>query len=197
MDQWDTDIATLGVYPAAAPYPELVEQLLKLYRDRVSKASFVPSTWLAGVEEIAKRNPPAAPTIVSPYKTTGEMKLAGTMPDWLLSNRANADAWAAMAQMARAISVNYAAGKITEGREEMERAYGKVEFWNGLISVATTIANAPANIVGSVVGGVQSVAGGIMGKLFGSWLFWLVALAAGGFAAWRLGLISLLKKRKG
>lgn len=191
-DQWDTDISTLGVYPSAAPYPELVDQLVKLYTDRVATVAFVPPAWIDGVKAIAARNPPAAPVIVSPYKTNGDMKLAGEMPDWILSSKANADAWAQMAGMARAIVMEYTAGKIEEGRAEMDRAYRNVAFWSALEHVATTIADAPGNLLSGALGGLQRVTGGIFGALFSSWIFWLVLLVCGGYVAWSFGL---LKKR--
>lgn len=189
------DGIALGVYinQAGQSWPELTEQLLKLYRDRVAKLAFVPTSWYASVQALKGLG---APVIAPPYMGDGKTVRPG-FPAWLANDPAALTAWAKVAEQARLIVFHYASNKVEEGRGEMARAYANAAFWDGLYNVAVAVADAPGKIVGAAADGAQRVAGGIFKSLFSSWLVWLVLLGGAAFAAWRFGFFAqMLRKGK-
>lgn len=185
-------IAAVAAYPRdglGSTWPELRDQLLKLYRERVGKLAFVPMTWIDQVAaEHAAGN---VLVLVPPFLPNGTVR--PNLPAWLASNPQALAAWKEAAEVSRLIVFHYAAGKVTEGRAEMARAQANAAFWDGLYRAAVFVADAPANAVSGVLGGVQRVVGGVAGAFLKSPIVWVALVAGGGFLAWRLGLI----KRKG
>lgn len=183
----------LGIYlnRAGGAWPELRERLTAICRDKVATLAFVPAGWLADVRAVC--GDAYAPVVTSPYLTTGAVNPSA--PSWLAKDKSYLDAWQGIANACRAAVVAYAAGKIEEGRKELDALERDAAFWDGLYRITKAVADAPANAVSAVAGGVSYVAGGVLGSLFKSWVFWAVAAAAGGFAAWRLGILGPLAKR--
>lgn len=183
----------LGVYlnSAGNAWPELRESLFRILEDKVAPLAFVPNDWLADVR--ATCGTTYAPQLVSPYMRNGDPK--PTAPAWLRADKSYLDAWHAIADLTRAAVLDYSQGKIEEGRAELAKAYAAAAFWDGLYRATKAVADLPSNAVAAVGDGVGYVAGGVFGSLAKSWVFWVLAVGAAAYAAWRLGVLKPLAQR--
>ncbi len=193
---YDYAEAHLGIYLNAAgnAWPELRAQLLRICHEKVAPLAFVPSDWIDQVATVCGTS--YAPQLMTPYVGSGAVR--ATAPVWLTKDKAAMDAWHAIAGASRQAVMDYSQGKINEGRAELDKLYRDAAFWDGLYRATKFVADLPANAVGAVGDGAGYVLGGVFGSLAKSWVFWLLALGAGGFAAFKFGFLGkLLKKARG
>lgn len=181
--------ADLGVFVQpglATAWPELRDILGRIYSDKVQTLPWIPRDWLGRVQALEKANTGALVRIAGPFNGA---------PTWA-DSAAKQAAWSAIADQANSAVYQYSIGKAAAGRAELETLYAKAAFWNSAYSIAVAIRDLPANLVGGALSGAGDVAGGILKKLFSSWLVWVALLGGGGFLAWRLGLLRFSRKGK-
>lgn len=183
----------LGLYVQqglGGAYPALKQLVGRIATDKVATWSWLPRTWISdylalqGADGSALVRIAPAKVIVPDFCDTAEKQAA----------------WNDLAAKVDAAVGKYAQGQADAGKVELEALYANARFWNeglgaGIIKVTQTLADLPATIVGGVADGAGAVAGGVLKRLFSSWLVWVAILGAAGFFAWRAGLIKLPKAK--
>ncbi len=182
-------LKALGVWRTfglAQAWPELPGKLDRIYQARISGLKWIPRDWLDAVRELQASDPTYLVRI-GPALSPAGARLPDA-PTWCDTDD-KLKAWQGIYELTNRAVNSYAQGKLAQGRIEMDAAYAAAEFWNAAYSIAVTIRDLPANVIGGALDGAQSVLGGVFGRLMKSWIFWAALAAAAGLAAWRFGLI--------
>ncbi len=179
---------TLGVrvdFGLGQAWPDLKNLLDRLYGDRAARIPWLPKGWLQSVRDLQAANPTNLIRV-----TPG----VGPLSPVFCDTEAKKNLWQELYKATDAAVFKYAQGKLAEGKADMEAAYADSDFWNRAYSIAVYIRDLPANAVGAVLDGAGDVAGGLVKKLLNSWIVWLILIAIGAYAAWRLGFLKLTGK---
>ena len=146
--------AQYGVYiqpGIGTAYPELVDLLRTLYRNRVSKLAFLPSNWLS--------------TVLAEMDQYGVVKLQQSMPhgvaiaglpSWIDGDDKARAAWQAVAEIVDSAVNKYATQQVAAGRSILTLSNANAAFWNGLYTAAVAAGHLPGNIIGTLGDGVLS-----------------------------------------
>lgn len=173
----------------AGAYPELKRIVGDIAADRVAQWPWVPSSWIGTYRNLQAGNPL---DLVKPAPARGIIPAFCNSPEKVAL-------WNQLAAKVEAAVALYAKGQADAGAVEMQRLYADVDFWNEgfgakLIAAATAVRDLPANAVGAVLDGAGTVAGGLLKRIFSSWIVWVGIAGLAAYVAWRAGL---LKVRKG
>jgi len=183
----------LGLYVTVGygeAFPALKGLYARIVTDKVATWPWLPRTWAS--DYLAQQAlDPRALVRIAPARVV--------IPNFC-DTAAKVAAWNDLAAKLDLVVNKYSENQAAAGAAEAQAIYANARFWHdgigaGLITVATAIANAPATIVGGVVDGAGAVAGGLLKRLFSSWLVWAVLLGGVGFFAWRSGLLKLPKSK--
>ena len=132
-------------------YPELVQLLLNLYRNRVSKLSFVPSDWLENIEAAMSND-----VVVKLQQSLPNGQKFMGLPSWITADSRSMLAWQEVADLVDDAVAAFAAQRVEAGRSIIASADANAAFWNGLYKTAVVIRDLPGNAVGAVGDGVLS-----------------------------------------
>ncbi len=135
----------LGMYTlpgVAEAYPELAAMVRVLYRDRFTLLPFIPSDWFPQVTELLGKNG----NMIMPVPAyDGQGVPSAGMPIWL-DNDAKRQAWEEARKNLLSAYMKFTQNQIDIGREELNRLYANVAFWDRLVKAAQFIADIPKNI---------------------------------------------------
>lgn len=182
--------ASLGVWamPGAGAFSGLKDRLAVLYADRFAKIPWLPAGWLDSVKAL-QRADQSALVLLTPG--------IGMLRPSFCVTQEQADAWQVAYKAVEAAQVAYGKGEAVKGAALIAAADLNLAIWSGLYTAAVFVRDIPTNAVGAVLDGTQSVVGSIIKRLMGSWLFWVAAAGGLGFIAWRVGLFTISRPRKG
>ncbi len=154
-------VPTLGMYalPYASTWPELSDQLARMYQDRARDIAWLPSDWLELVLGLHGRN--SEVLIPAPSNTSGVGAIS------FLKTPEQKAWWDDFAHRAEVIVSNYAAGQAALGRQQLDQLYADAAFWNtgvgasliGFQQAAYSVADAAKAIASNPFKSIATVAG--------------------------------------
>lgn len=138
--------------PYATAWPDLAPMLATIYRDRIAKLPWLPSTWWAAVSALhGKEGQVLVPT--PPRMRDGRVK--PDLPAWLVGAE-RVDAWDQISAAANEALQNYAAKKAEDGKRELMGLYANAAFWDNAYAIANVLA-APVNLARAAVANYKTV----------------------------------------
>lgn len=133
----DARAQATGMYiePYGQSWPDLAPILTKIYQERMAQLPFLPPNWLGLVmlEHGVDGN------ILIPIRPRNALGLRSTAAPGWLDTQQKEDAWSGPAKTAVDAINQYAAGKASEGRVQLERLYADSDYWSTLLSLAQTV----------------------------------------------------------
>lgn len=161
VDVYSTDwlLPRYGMYAVdtANAYPELAAALRRLYLEKAAGIPWLPKDWRASIGTLhgqdGKMLMPAPSNAVDSSGNRAKFLVTPDQQAW----------WDEFVAMARQIQESFLAGKLAEGRAEMEAAYNRSAFWTRAHNIATvlatpvTVVTGAANVAGSYPKVVQGV----------------------------------------
>lgn len=130
-------------------YPDLKDQLLRLYRDKVSKLNFVPFGWYAAVLQVQEAHPNDLVRLAPVMLTNGT--IIKESADFTIQSEETAQAWDAIFRQVGPVIGAYAAKQQEAGRKQLEVLYQNATFWNRVYNIADSIVTAPGRLTDKIM----------------------------------------------
>lgn len=130
-------------------YPELKDQLIRLYRDKVSKLNFIPFGWLGAVMAVQEAHPNDLVRL-SPVVLTNGTIIPESAP-FTIQTQETADAWDAIFKQVGPAIAAYAAKQQEAGKKQLDVLYANAAFWNRAYLLADGIVSAPGRLTDKIM----------------------------------------------
>jgi hypothetical protein len=123
--------------PAAAAFPELINILATIYRDKVQRLPWIPAGWWDTVQQYHGQEMNGVRQVLVPAFTMMDdgSPTRGPIAPWL-DTPEKRKAWNDLAGAARSAVMLYVNKQLVAGRQELQRVYADAAFWGFLGGLA-------------------------------------------------------------